>query len=157
LVLPIENDVDSDQNALRMNAVINEFKQNQSNLSLSRGNVDNASSSPTLDSPKSQFNELSLLARDPFFPSSLKLIEFPNKESFLFGSRPHLISQNDQKIRNIIKTVDFTRITNRIILGGLFWGNPSSKKNKRINIDDGATFLKTRFKNSFMIWNLASK
>lgn len=158
MISSVENDDEdiSNQNASRMNAVINEFKQNQSNLSLNR--VDNVSdSSSVLDSPKSQFNELSLLARDPFFPSSLKLIEFPNKNSFLFGSRPPLISQSDQKIKNIIKTVDFTRVTNRIILGGLFWDNPSSKKHKRTNISDGATFLKTRFKDSFMIWNLASK
>ena len=155
-----QNDSDniSNQKSLHMNAVINEFKQSQSNLAVMDGNDDIVSDTNSLaEAPRSQFNELSLLTRDPFFPTSLKLIEFPNKKSFLFGARPPLISHDDEKLRNIISTVDFTRITNRIILGGMFWKNKSTKRHRRNNIDDGATFLKARFKDSFMIWNLARK
>lgn len=141
-----------------MNAVINEFKlQSQTNIALD-GNEDFMSDANSMnDGPISQFNELSLLTKDQFFPSPLKLIEFPNKKSFLFGTRPPLIARDDEKLRNIIRTVDFTRITNRIILGGLFWKNQSSRKHRRNNIDEGAAFLKARFRNNYMIWNLASK
>ena len=153
-----ENESDDNHSTSRysinqMNAVIDEFKQTKTNLAV----VDDIITDDTMDAPRSQFNEMSLLTRDPFFPSSLKLIEFPNKKSFLFGARPPLVSRNDTELRNLINSVDFTRITNRIILGGLFWNKPTTKKYRRNNIDDGSKFLKSRFKDSFMIWNLAGK
>ena len=147
------------QQSKMMNAVIDEFKS-KSHLNLAEdASFDNFNEDATSqdDQPSSQFNELSLLTRDPYFPTSLKLIEFPHKESFLFGAKPPPLPRDDERLRDIIRTVDFTRITNRIILGGLFWDKSSSKRQRRCNLEDSATFLKKRFKDNFMIWNLGCK
>ena len=146
------------QQSNQMNAVINEFKiQSQMNFVTESRDDFNTDDRLAQDGQNSQFNELSLLTRDPFFPSPLKLIEFPKKKSFLFGTGPPPIPKTDEKLLNIIRTIDFTRITNRLILGGLFWKNESSRRHRRNNILDGSIFLKKRFNDNYMIWNLGSK
>lgn len=102
---------------------------------------------------RNEFNEQSLLTRDPFFQDSAFFPPFPGSPSFLYGTLPP--APKDSRLLKLISQIDMTRITNRLIIAGLFWKEKTDKTSKRNNLGDGATFLNQRFGEKYMIWNLA--
>lgn len=108
---------------------------------------------------RNEFNEQTLLTQDPFFSEPSSFPPFPPSPTFLYGTPPPTTdSAAAAGVRRLSETLDFTRITNRLILSGLFWKEKSDKAtSRRNNIIDAATFLKRRFGDRFMIWNFAGK
>jgi hypothetical protein len=106
---------------------------------------------------RNELNEQSLLTKDSFFNDGAFLPSFPGKPTYLYGTIPPemLLGPEADKIKRVIASVDITRITNRLILCGLFWKEKSDKFSKRNNIVDGSQFLNTRFKDKYIVWNLA--
>ncbi|KAJ3118312.1 hypothetical protein HDU96_002469 [Phlyctochytrium bullatum] len=62
----------------------------------------------------------------------------------------------EPSFRKMASALDLTRITNRILAAGLPWKNRTDRKGHRNNAEDLALFLNTRFRNRYMIWNLAA-
>ncbi|KAJ3202396.1 Tensin-3 [Entophlyctis luteolus] len=60
----------------------------------------------------------------------------------------------DPAFRAIVASLDITRITDRVVACGLPWSKPSVQKSHRNNLNDLALFLRTRYKERYMIWNL---
>jgi hypothetical protein len=108
---------------------------------------------------RNELNEQSLLTKDAYFNDGAFLPSFPGNPTFLYGTTPPgmLLGQEADKIKRVIASVDITRITNRLVLCGLFWKEKSDKFSKRNNIVDGSHFLNTRFKDKYIVWNLAGE
>ncbi|ORY46833.1 actin-binding FH2 [Rhizoclosmatium globosum] len=60
----------------------------------------------------------------------------------------------DPAFRAMVASLDVTRITDRVIACGLPWAKASDQKGHRNNAKDLARFLKARYKDKFMMWNL---
>ncbi|KAI9328061.1 hypothetical protein BDR26DRAFT_874523 [Obelidium mucronatum] len=65
-----------------------------------------------------------------------------------------LAQQSISKLKQLVATLDVSRITDRVIACGLPWQKPSDPKNHRNNVRDLGLFLKGRYRDRFMVFNL---
>jgi len=98
--------------------------------------------------------EESILASDVFYPDDDKRklglakspgVPYPSKMT---------VGRAKKELRDVIKNVDVTRITERLVVMGIPWKNRSSKAAKRNNAKEVAQFLQERYRGKFMLFDV---
>ncbi|KAJ3289123.1 hypothetical protein HK104_007721, partial [Borealophlyctis nickersoniae] len=133
-----------------------------SKRSVSTGREDTSSNggftSPT-SPPQRPFRPISMVTHDDFYLEPRRapahaLAYAGGRADKVLGPKPPQ-APRDGPLRELVNTLDITRITNRVIAMGLCWRHRTEKKSHRNNVDDIARFLNMRYSNRYMIWNLA--
>ncbi|KAJ3252427.1 hypothetical protein HDU77_005132 [Chytriomyces hyalinus] len=99
-----------------------------------------------------------VLTPDAFFPGERDSSRRASRQNESSMHPP--TSQNTATVprgpafKQIVATLDVVRITDRIVACGLPGSNPSDRKAHRNNVADLGLFLRGRYKDRFMVWNL---
>ncbi|KAI8618638.1 hypothetical protein BC830DRAFT_1166006 [Chytriomyces sp. MP71] len=60
----------------------------------------------------------------------------------------------DSRLRDAVQSLDIVRITDRVVACGLPWNNKSDRKLHKNNVADLGLFLRHRYRDRFLVWNL---
>jgi hypothetical protein len=94
-----------------------------------------------------------LLGFDVFYPDDKREVGMALSPSVPYPSKL-CVTRAKTELREVIKNVDVTRITERLIVMGMPWKNRSSKAAKRNNVKEVAWFLQERYRGKFMVFDV---
>lgn len=65
-------------------------------------------------------------------------------------------TKNRRRSKSRLNDLDINRISDRLIVSGMFWNNRTERMSFRNNIEQAAEFLKQKYSHYFMVYNLAA-